>query len=145
MKPLEIQIDTKVKNKFETYEEPALSGLLRLRKLIIEVAENTDGITHLEETLKWGEPSYLVRKGSTVRIDWKSKHSDRISMFFKCTSRLIPVFKDVFKDRFEFEGNRAIHFQLGSTLPEKELKQCIRTALTYHKVKQLDLLGLKSP
>ncbi len=40
-----------------------------------------------------------------------------------------------------FEGNRAVLFDVDTSIPVAELKHCISLALTYHKVKHLPLLG----
>ncbi|GAA59686.1 hypothetical protein P20652_1550 [Pseudoalteromonas sp. BSi20652] len=40
-----------------------------------------------------------------------------------------------------FEGNRAIVLNSEKPLPEHPVKECIKLALTYHKVKRLPLLG----
>lgn len=116
--------------------------MLMLKALIIETARETDGINQLEETLKWGEPSYLTKKGSTLRMDWKAKAPDQYAMYFKCTSRLVETFKTVFADKFIFEGSRAIVFQIDEDIPKDEVKACIRATLTYHKVKHLPTLGI---
>ncbi|MEO0583573.1 MAG: DUF1801 domain-containing protein [Bacteroidota bacterium] len=113
----------------------------RLRSLILMVAEETEGITQLEETLKWGEPSYLVKKGSTLRIDWKPTQPGQYAMYVKCTSLLMPTFRELYGDIFHFEGKRALIFQKEEELPIPELKHCIQLALTYHRVKHLPLLG----
>ena len=34
--------------------------LLHLRQIILDTASETEGVNELEETLKWGEPSYLT-------------------------------------------------------------------------------------
>ncbi|MEL6634951.1 MAG: DUF1801 domain-containing protein [Bacteroidota bacterium] len=115
--------------------------LARLRSLILTVAEETEGISQLEETLKWGEPSYLVKKGSTLRIDWKPAQPAQYAMYVKCTSLLMPTFRELYGDLFHFEGNRAIIFQQEDALPLPELTHCIQLALTYHRVKHLPLLG----
>ena len=99
------------------------------------------GDKKLEETLKWGEPSYLTKHGSTLRMDWKAKTPNQYAMYFKCTSRLVEAFKVIFSDTFQFEGKRAIAFQLNQKIPVDKLKQCIAMTLTYHKVKHLPLLG----
>jgi hypothetical protein len=83
-----------------------------------------------------------VKKGSTIRIDWKKNKPDQYAVFFKCTSKLVPTFREVYHDLFKYEGNRAIIFQLDDKIPEAELKKCISVGLTYHKVKHLPLLGL---
>ena len=139
---LDIKTDARMEQVFNAYPEYVKSKILHLRSLILDVANGIDSINTLEETLKWGEPSYLVKKGSTLRIDWKPKKPNQYAIYFKCTSKLVETFKIVFKDSFEFEGHRAIVFQLNDTVPETELKQCIAAALTYHNVKQLPFLGL---
>ncbi|PQJ21006.1 DUF1801 domain-containing protein [Tenacibaculum sp. SG-28] len=106
-----------------------------LRELIIEVAKETPEVTNLEQVLKWGEPSFLNKNGSTLRMDWKEKTPTQYQMYFKCTSRLIETFKLVFGDLFKYEKNRAIIFQLDQEIPVTELKKCIRATLMYHKVK----------
>lgn len=133
---LEIRTNPKVEFVFNKYPDSVRSKMEILRNLIIETARETEGITQLEETLKWGEPSYLVKNGSTIRIDWKSKSPKQYAMYFKCTSRLVETFKAVFSTTFQFEGKRAIVFGLEDEIPTDELKACITAALTYHLVKK---------
>jgi hypothetical protein len=142
MKDLQIKINPEVKLVFDNYPNPVRKKMLRLRELVIETARETEGISLLEETLKWGEPSYLTKNGSTIRMDWKPKTPDQYAMYFKCTSRLVETFKLTFNHRFHYEGNRAIVFQLKDKIPRDELKCCIRAALTYHQVKHLPTLGI---
>lgn len=127
---------------FNKYPALARKKLLSLREVIIETARNIDGLYELEETLKWGEPSYLTKGGSTIRIGWKSKKPDQYAIYFQCSSRLVPTFKMVYKDIFEFEGKRAILFPLDEPINIKAVKKCVEAALTYHKVKQLPTLGI---
>jgi hypothetical protein len=141
MKKLHIKQNPEVEDKFQRYPEEVRSKLMALRNLILEVASEADEVEQIEETLKWGEPSYLVKKGSTIRIDWKAKNPHQYAMYFKCTSLLVPTFKAVYGDLFTYENNRAILFQLSDQVPVEELKGCIALALTYHRVKHLPLLG----
>ncbi len=136
-----ITTDPAVEAVFDKYPPAILPKLSKLRDLVREVAAEAKMITALEETLKWGEPSFLTKKGSTVRMDWKPKTPDQYAMYFKCTSKLVPTFKQLYGDLFTFEGNRAIVFQLDEEVPETALKQCISLALNYHRVKHLPLLG----
>ena len=131
----------KVKEVFKNYPRSVQKQMNYLRDLVLETANEIDGLNNLEETLKWGEPSYLTKHGSTVRMDWKAKKPDQFAVYFKCTSKLVPTFKEIYKDKFRYEGNRAIVFKLKDEIPQKALKHCIAMALTYHKVKHLDLLG----
>ena len=142
MDKLKINRNPKVDLVFNNYPHTIKPKIEYLRNLIIETASENNEIIEIEETLKWGEPSYLVKKGSTIRIDWKKKNPTRYAIYFKCTSKLVPTFKTVFKNKFKFEGNRAIIFDLNEEIPKKELKKCISAAFNYHKIKHLTLLGL---
>ncbi len=138
---MEINSDPKVEAVFNNYPIDVRKQLNNLRKLVLETAGEIEEVKKLEETLKWGEPSYLTKYGSTIRMDWKEKNPDQFAIYFKCTSKLVPTFKTIYRDKFNFEGNRAIVFKLQDKLPKAELKHCIALALTYHKVKHLPLLG----
>ena len=142
MAKLSIKTNPEVETVFQNYPDSVRDKIVALRNLILETARETETITALEETLKWGEPSYLTKIGSTIRIDWKAKTPDQYAMYFKCTSKLVPTFRMAYEDVFTFEGNRAIVFQLDEKVPEKELKSCIQAGLTYHKVKGLPMLGM---
>lgn len=143
MKDLQVQSSPEVEKVFHNYPDPVRKKLLFLRRLILESAKEIEDLEQIEETLKWGEPSYLTKKGSTIRIDWKEKKPDQYAIYFKCTSKLVTTFKTVYPDKFRFEGNRAIVFDMNDKLPETELKKCIKAGLTYHEVKQFPMLGIK--
>lgn len=137
-----IKRDPKVNKVFAKYPDNVRDKMNFLRELVIETAEETEGLKVLEETLKWGEPSFVTKNGSTLRIDWKAKAPDQYAMYFQCTSRLVETFRLVFDNKFQFEGNRAIVFQLNQKIPVNELKECIKASLTYHSVKNLLTLGI---
>lgn len=141
MENLKINQNPKVALKFQTYPKEIKTKLTYLRNLIIETAIENENIEEIEETLKWGEPSYLVKKGSTIRIDWKPKTPNQYAMYFKCTSKLVVTFKEVYGDTFKYEKNRAILFDLNDKVPTEELKECIELALRYHTLKNEPLLG----
>ncbi len=134
-KSLNINSDPAVKDKLASYPTKVRSKMKKLRKLILDTAKEIDSVEELEETLKWGEPSYLTKKGSTLRMDWKEKKPDQYALYFKCTSKLISAIKTVYDDFFNYETTRAILFNLDEDPPEKEIKHCIELALTYHLIK----------
>lgn len=133
--------DPRVDEVFKNYPDVVNKQMRFLRKLVIQVAEITEGIDTLEETLKWGEPSYIAKQGSTLRMDWKAKKPEQYAMYFKCTSKLVPTFKSLYSNTFKFEGDRVIVFKLNEEIPVDELKHCIAMALQYHKIKALPMLG----
>lgn len=142
MNAITLQSDPRVKVKFAAYPDEIREKMEVLRSLIIETAEEVDSVTELEETLKWGEPSYLTSKGSTLRIDWKPKNPTVYSLYFKCTSKLVETFKELYSKELRFEKNRAIVIELNQELNRSILKKCIRAALEYHTVKALPQLGI---
>lgn len=106
-----------------------------LRQLIFDVASRTDGVGKIEETLKWGQPSYLTtqsRSGSLIRIDQIKSQVGKYAMYFHCQTTLVDTFKEMYRGVFEFEGNRSILFSVKDKLPAEALRQCISMALTYH-------------
>ncbi|MDY7395027.1 DUF1801 domain-containing protein [Aureibaculum sp. 2210JD6-5] len=139
---MKITRNPQVEKVFANYPDTVRDKMQYMRNLVIETAEEIETITSLEETLKWGEPSYLTKNGSTLRMDWKAKAPEQYAMYFKCTSRLVETFKIVFDQKFQYEGKRAIVFKLDDKIPVKELKQCIKATLTYHDVKKLVTLGI---
>jgi len=139
---MKVTTNPDVHTVFANYPDSVRDTMQKLRELVIETAEETAGVSDLEETLKWGEPSFATKNGSTLRIDWKEKMPDQYAMYFQCTSRLVDTFRMVFDRTFHYEGKRAIVFQLHQKIPVEELKECIKAALVYHKVKHLETLGI---
>ena len=132
-------INVKVAAVFAGYPQAVKANLLLLRELIFNVASQTDGVGELEETLRWGQPSYLTRKsksGSLLRIDQIKSQEGTYAMYFHCQTNLIDTFKEMYRDTFKFEGNRGLIFHASGPLPVTELKQCISMALTYHLTKK---------
>ena len=142
MQKLTVKTDPQFISVLNNYPPEIQPKMERLRRLVLETAEETEEVIRLEETLKWGEPSFVSNAGSTIRMDYKSKFPDRYALYFQCTSRLVETFKFLFTPILRFEGKRAILFDLDQTLPEHELKACIKAALRYHKVKNLPTLGI---
>jgi len=139
---MKVTTTPEVDTVFAAYPDFVRDKMQKLRELVIETAEEMPGVFELEECLKWGEPSFITKNGSTLRMDWKEKTPNQYALYFKCTSRLVDTFRLVFENEFQFEGKRAIVFQLKQKIPVVELKKCIRAALTYHKVKHLETLGI---
>ena len=113
--------------------------MLALRALIFETAARANGVGTLSEKLRWGEPAYVTAEtmsGSTIRIDWKSKHPDRYAMYFHCQTGLVSGFRSMFPDEFTFDGNRALVFDLSEPVPTDALCFCIEAALTHHSRKR---------
>ncbi len=135
MRDLQIQTTSQFTTKMASYPDLVQGKMNFLRSLVHQTAEEI-GISKLEETLRWGEPSFVTKKGSTLRMDWKAKSPTEYAMYFSCSTRLVETFKRVFGDDFNYEGKRALIFDLNAPLPTADLKRCIAATLRYHDVKK---------
>ncbi len=119
---------------FLGYPPKVRSRLLSLRKLIFSTAGSTAQVGNLEETLRWGEPTYLTTEsgsGSMIRIDWKKSRPEQYEMNFHCQTSLISSFRRIYPSEFQYAGNRSLIFETSKRIPVPALRQCIRMALTY--------------
>lgn len=131
-----------IQKAFDDFPESLRQGLWALRGLIVSVAhEHRDDITQFEETLKWGQPSYLSKEGSTVRLGWHANRPNEYAIYFHCQTRLVETFRELYGHELRFEGNRAMVFSVEESLPVDSVKHCVYLALTYHTCKHLPLLG----
>ena len=133
-------MDKAVKDRFDQYPESARARLEELRNLVFQVASELE-LGEVDETLKWGEPSYSVKTGSPLRMDWKLKSPNHYYLFFNCQTKLVDIFQELYGEELEFQGNRAIVLPLSKPLPETVIKSCLELALTYQQRKNLPLLG----
>lgn len=119
---------------FNAHPKPVKARLLALRRLILDTAKATQGVGALQETLKWGQPSYLTtesKSGSTIRIDRVKAEAGQVAVYFHCQTNLVETFRELYPE-LRYSGNRAILLDAGDRLPEAELRHCVALALTYH-------------
>ena len=120
---------------FSAYPKPVKAKLLALRRLIFDTAKSTKGVGRLEETLKWGQPSYLTsetKSGSTIRIDQVRSAAHQYAVYFHCQTNLVETFRELYPTELSFGGNRGIILNAAEEIPEPALRHCVALALTYH-------------
>jgi hypothetical protein len=120
---------------FRAYPKPLKAKLLALRRLIFDTAKTTEGVGALQETLKWGQPSYLTtgtKSGSTIRIDRVKSAANEYALYFHCQTDLVETFRQLYPTQLRYGGNRSILFEAEAEIPEPELRHCVALALTYH-------------
>jgi Domain of unknown function (DU1801) len=112
--------------------DPALAAQFApLRQLIMDTAAALPQVGALEESLKWGEPSYTPQKkntGSSVRL--APRKDGRVALHFICHTGLVDEFRELYPN-LNFEGKRGIIVDLANPMPLEELRHCIAKALTY--------------
>jgi hypothetical protein len=127
--------DSAVDAAFSVYPKPVKAKLLALRRLIFDTATLTKGVGRLEETLKWGQPSYLTaetKSGSTIRIDQVKSAANQYAVYFHCQTDLVETFRELYPTEMRYGGNRSILLNAGDDIPESALRHCVALALTYH-------------
>lgn len=108
--------------------------LLQLRQMIFDIAQDTDTVGKIDETLKWGVPSYLThhpKSGTTIRLQW-APATKRYGIFVHCQTSLISDFKQEFSTDLAFDKNRGIVFDEDSLFPANLIQEFLKRALTYH-------------
>ena len=127
--------DPAVDAVFAAYPKPLRAKLLALRRLIFDTAKTTKGVGAVEETLKWGQPSYLTpdtKSGSTVRIDQVKSATNQYAVYFHCQTDLVETFRELYPKELRYGGNRSILLNAQDEIPEAPLRHCVALALTYH-------------
>lgn len=130
----EAQVPPEVRDALKALSPDNKATCLALRELAFEAADEHAEIGPLTETLKWGVPSYLTaatKAGTTLRI-WQTKDGQRPALFVNCQSRLVDRFRELYPDRFEYQGNRALVLKSGVAEAADALKHCMALTLTYH-------------
>jgi len=126
--------DPKVAAVFSGYPQPLRAKLLALRQLILDTARATEGVGRPDETIKWGQVSYLTSEtgsGSTVRIDRVKSDGDQYAVYFHCQTNLVETFRELYPE-LTYGGNRCILLDTSKALPKQALRHCVALALTYH-------------
>jgi hypothetical protein len=135
-RPLSAFADPAVDAAFGAYPKALRTRLLALRRLIFETAATTEGVGELEETLKWGQPSYLTPdtgSGSTIRLG--EAGPNQYALYVHCQTDLVATFRELYPKQLTYGGNRSIIFDADDDVPEPELRHCVALALTYHRRK----------
>ncbi len=134
-----LEMPDNVREVVEQFSPQAQEAFHKIRELIFSVAAQTDGVGRLEETLKWGEPSYLTpatKSGTTVRVCMPKNKLDEIAIYVNCKTTLIDTYKELYGDELKLVGTRAIVLPTEKPLPIEPLKHAIALALTYHQSKR---------
>jgi uncharacterized protein DUF1801 len=130
----QLTANQEVLSLIDSYPAELRSALLELRSIIVEIAEQNDDVGVLEETLKWGQPSYLTirpKTGTTIRIDRDKSDNGDYAFYVNCQSSLVSEWRALFPHLI-FGGDRSVHFRINGRFPKEEISQMITMALTYH-------------
>lgn len=113
-------------------------AMLYLRNLIYSVSRHSDLIGEIEETLKWGEPSYingLPRTGTTLRLAPTGNSEHELGLFVHCQTSLIDSFKEM-HPTLDYQGNRCLLLDINNLPDQTIIEHFVFLAMTYHYQKR---------
>ncbi|EBA13598.1 DUF1801 domain-containing protein [Roseobacter sp. CCS2] len=122
-----------VSDAYQALPASAREAAFTLRDLIFAVAAETPKAGPIEETLRWGQPSYITPKtkaGSTLRIG--ATKAGEAAIFAHCGTQIISTYAATFPNMDRIEGNRAVIFDNADASAPDRLRLLIRHGLTYH-------------
>ena len=125
-----------VQRVFDTHDRDIRKKLLAVRRMILDVAAETAGVGELEETLKWGQISYLTPKsksGTTIRIDGPDEGASDLRLYVHCQTSLVDTMRSMYGDLLEYEGTRCIRYDARDAKQTEAVRHFIWMALTYHQ------------
>ena len=129
-------LDPAVDAVFDAYPKPVKTRIAGVAAADLrDRAKATKGVGALQETLKWGQPSYLTpetKSGSTIRIDRVKSAANRYAVYFHCQTDLVETFRELYPTELSYGGNRSILLDVEDDIPEPALRHCVALALTYH-------------
>lgn len=133
--------DIRIAQEYASYPSAIQKKLFTIRTLIFKTAASIPAVALIEETLKWGEPSYLTalsKSGSTIRLAWKKSKPDQFGIYVNCKTNIIETIKGLYGNELSYEKHRAVIFHKNETLPIDIIEHLITIALTYHLKKIKD-------
>ncbi len=123
-----------VEDYFNAQSDAASQTLHLLRDLVFEVAASNPDIGVVEETLKWGQPSYLTpqtKSGSTLRL--ATDKQGKPAIYINCQTTLADQVRNLYPDQFEIQKNRQVQPLLPVHEMDAAIRHVIALVLTYHR------------
>lgn len=116
---------------FDKANPAARAHMLTLRDLIFDIASELP-VGAVEESLKWGQPSYATsdtKSGTPIRLA-VTKDGD-VAVLTHCQTTVMSDFRALAPPDMRFDGNRALHLSPADPIPLGAIAPLIRAALTY--------------
>ncbi len=110
--------DPKLVSAYNLFEDELRPHLLALRQLIFETAATIRDCGEVIESLKWGQPSYATvnpKSGTPIRLGVPKSSPGCYALFVPCQTKLIETIREIYRDDFLYEGNRAVILRADTT------------------------------
>lgn len=121
------------------WPDAAQARLWACRALFHQIAQDAK-VGRLDETLKWGQPSWrpvAPRTGSTLRAGWHSDRAQMLSLFVDCKTDLAARMRDFYPHLPLNDGRRHLAVAIEGPLPQQALSHLAEMTFTYHRARRL--------
>ena len=120
-----------VQAAYDAMPSASRDTLLAVRAMIYDLAADLP-VGRIEETLKWGQPSYATpdtKAATPIRLGVTK--TGTAAIFTHCQSSVMADFQAICSPDLIFDGNRALHLPADAMPPLKNLTPLLHAALTY--------------
>lgn len=124
-----------VKAVFGAFPASASAKLTAVRSEIFQIGKQLPEIALIEESLKWGQPSYATNPKTGTPIRLGLHEEDQPALFVHCQTTLVAVHRGIAPPSVKFIDNRAILLTDFDDAENAFLNTFITAALTYHMEK----------
>ena len=122
-----------IQSALDAMPDDVRAALLPVRDLIYKLATELS-VGRIEETLKWGQPSYTTpdtKVATPIRLGVSK--TGRPAIFTHCQSTVMTNFQNTCPPEFEFDGNRALYLEPAGDIAMEKIAPLIGAALTYRR------------
>jgi Domain of unknown function (DU1801) len=135
-----ISEDAKILAAYSSLPEEIMKAALTIRDRIFALAQQHAEIGQVEETLKWGMPSYLTKSpksGTPIRLGCNAD-ANTLGIYVHCQTQVVDNFREttpadlLVESKITTEKSRAIHLPAKTPLPNSVIDKFLYEALTYH-------------
>lgn len=121
-----------VAKAFDDFEPKVGAALLELRELVFVVAAEIDRLAGVEESLKWGQPSYAPKPKTGTPIRLGLTKSGDPTLLVHCQTSLVADLEADNAHGLRTTDNRAVILPEHGVMDHPGLRGFVRAALTYH-------------
>jgi hypothetical protein len=124
-------MSVEIERAFAAFEAGPRGALEEARLMIFEVAAALDEVSGIEESLKWGQPSYAPKPKTGTPIRLSVTKAGALTLFVNCQTTLVADLAANNPHDLATIDNRAV--LLPETVTDHPgLRSFVKVALTYH-------------
>jgi len=126
------EMTQELRDAFQSFDANTRGPLEVARKIILETASELDQIDQMDESLKWGQPSYAPTPKTGTPIRLGVTKSGEPTLFVHCQTTLVSDLEADNAHGLQTIDNRAVVLPKTDLNAHQGLRNFVKAALTYH-------------